>query len=189
MNTHIALNKLRSSNTSSTATSYRVSTKSVGGESTKIPNTSTSAPKKTAASFDKAVENAVYGYIRAIRALGRTDVNTAEIAKALAIPLKQVDLAASKLRNKGVKPRQNMVDHVKIPIKIIRGEKWGDLSSLSLTHRVCGETVHRYDDFSFAGEHRVRLYGFKKNVHWKTPEGTPLDVSAVSPQPPRRRKK
>ncbi len=51
----------------------------------------------------KGVENAVYGYIRAIRALGRTNITTGEISRALEIPLEQVDAAVSNLKNKGVK--------------------------------------------------------------------------------------
>jgi hypothetical protein len=48
--------------------------------------------------------------------------------------------------------------------------------------------------YSFAGGHRVRLYRFKDNVHWRIPAGVELDISRVDPttgngaaQPPRRR--
>ena len=41
--------------------------------------------KQTAARKSISVENAVYGHIRALRALGRTEVNTAEIAEALSL--------------------------------------------------------------------------------------------------------
>ena len=47
--------------------------------------------------------NAVYGYIRAIRALGRTGVNTSEIAAALSLPISTVNRAVSALRSQGVR--------------------------------------------------------------------------------------
>lgn len=51
----------------------------------------------------KALENAVYGHIRAVRALGRTQINASEIAAALSVPLSDVITAIAALRNKGVK--------------------------------------------------------------------------------------
>lgn len=51
----------------------------------------------------KNIEGAVYGYITAVRALGRVSINTAEIAKALKLPLTDVDKAAKRLTRKGVK--------------------------------------------------------------------------------------
>lgn len=54
-------------------------------------------------SSNSKVENAVYAYIRAIRALGRTTVNTTDIAKALHLNVSAVDQAISSLRQKGVK--------------------------------------------------------------------------------------
>jgi predicted transcriptional regulator len=47
--------------------------------------------------------NAVYGYIRAIRALGRTGINTSEIAAALSLPMSTVNQAVSSLRSQGVR--------------------------------------------------------------------------------------
>jgi hypothetical protein len=52
---------------------------------------------------NKRVENAVYAYIRAIRALGRTNVATSEVADALSLPVAQVNLAISALKKKGVR--------------------------------------------------------------------------------------
>lgn len=49
------------------------------------------------------IEKAVYAHIRAIRSLGRTTVNTAQIARALSVPIKDVDQAVAKLRTKGVR--------------------------------------------------------------------------------------
>jgi hypothetical protein len=47
--------------------------------------------------------DAVYGYMRAMRALGQTTVNTADIGKALGLPLRDVERAVIALRSKGVK--------------------------------------------------------------------------------------
>jgi hypothetical protein len=49
------------------------------------------------------VENAVYSHIRAVRALGRTKINSLEIAKALQLSLPMVQQALEKLADKGVK--------------------------------------------------------------------------------------
>jgi hypothetical protein len=51
----------------------------------------------------KALEAAVYLHIRAIRTMGRTSINTAEIADALAVSLDDVQRAISALKDKGVK--------------------------------------------------------------------------------------
>lgn len=51
----------------------------------------------------KNVENAIYSHIQAIRALGRTDINTTEIADALSLPVYIVNEAISSLERKGVK--------------------------------------------------------------------------------------
>jgi hypothetical protein len=51
----------------------------------------------------KSVENAVYAYIRAIRALGRTKISTGEIAEALLLPIEDVNSALSSLKRKGVR--------------------------------------------------------------------------------------
>jgi hypothetical protein len=49
------------------------------------------------------LKNAVYSHIRALRSLGRTSINTLEIATALSLPLKEVDRAVVALKSKGVK--------------------------------------------------------------------------------------
>jgi hypothetical protein len=75
-----------------------------------------------------------------------------------------------------------MSDRIRVPVKIVGTERWGQLNLLGDAHLICGETVKLKDEnFSFAGQHRVRLYSFKKNVHWKIPEGIPLDVADVAP--------
>lgn len=70
-----------------------------------------------------------------------------------------------------------------VPVVLINNERWADLKAIGQTHLVCGEKVECINSsFSAAGGHRVRVYRFKKNVHWKV-EGLELDVSDV----PRRR--
>ena len=85
-----------------------------------------------------------------------------------------------------------MRERVSIPIKVANKKKWGDLTVFGDSHEICGETVRETDSkYSFTGGHRVRLYKFKKNVHWKIPTGTDLDISSVPPgqNPPRRRQR
>jgi hypothetical protein len=75
-----------------------------------------------------------------------------------------------------------MPDYVRVPIKTVGAEKWGLLSLLSDSHLICGESVRQKDEnYSFAGQHRVRLYSFKKNVAFKIPEGVSLDIAGVPP--------
>jgi hypothetical protein len=52
---------------------------------------------------NKNVEAAVYSYIQALRALGKTQVNTAEIARALGLPVSIVDSVLPKLNEKGIR--------------------------------------------------------------------------------------
>jgi hypothetical protein len=59
------------------------------------------SPRRVAVS--KALENAVYSYIRAVRALGREQVTASEIASALSLSVSDVVKALVALRNKGVK--------------------------------------------------------------------------------------
>jgi hypothetical protein len=83
-----------------------------------------------------------------------------------------------------------MAEQVRVPVKIVGTERWGQLSLLGDAHLICGETVQLKDsNFSFAGVHRVRLYSFKKNVHWKIPADISLDIAAVNPAPAPRRTK
>lgn len=48
------------------------------------------------------IQNAIYGHIRALRSLGRTSINTLEIAQALSLPLREVHSALVSLKKKGV---------------------------------------------------------------------------------------
>ncbi len=49
------------------------------------------------------VQNAVYAHIRAIRALGRVQINTSEIADSLSLSVAEVNSALSFLKKKGVR--------------------------------------------------------------------------------------
>lgn len=83
-----------------------------------------------------------------------------------------------------------MTETISLPIKRVNGESWAEISAhgASSTHYLCGENVSQAKDLSFAGGHRVRLYKFKKNVHWKIPVGIDLDIADLLPaQAPRRR--
>jgi hypothetical protein len=74
-----------------------------------------------------------------------------------------------------------MASHLTVPIKTVGTDRWGQLNFFGETHLICGEWVKQKSDISFAGGHRVRLFSFKKNVHWKIPEGISLDVANVAP--------
>jgi hypothetical protein len=81
-----------------------------------------------------------------------------------------------------------MSNQVLVPTKVIDGVRWAELSLVAEHHLICGEIVKKKDEnFTIAGQHRVRLYSFKKNVHWRPAGGISLDVAAVPPaNPPRR---
>lgn len=77
-----------------------------------------------------------------------------------------------------------MVRRVYLPVKEIGGDLWAEISATgpSVSHEICGEQVKLSNSrFSFAGGHRVQLFKFKKNVHWKIPSGVTLDISDVTP--------
>jgi hypothetical protein len=84
-------------------------------------------------------------------------------------------------------------EFIKIPIKKVNNDRWGQLSFFGKRHVFCGETIRlKNESYSFAGGHRVRLYSAEGNVHWLIPEGIKLDISRVSiakelpTKPPRR---
>lgn len=78
-------------------------------------------------------------------------------------------------------PTLKKKEFVKVPTVVVNGEKWGDLSAFGGTHEICGTQVNSRKDISFKDGHRVRLYQFKKMVHWRIPKGTELDISDVEP--------
>jgi hypothetical protein len=79
-----------------------------------------------------------------------------------------------------------MRDKIELPIKVVNGERWADFTVYGKSHEICGTTVKSKADFSFAGEHRVRLFKFTSCVHWKLPSGV-IDITDVAPaEAPRR---
>jgi hypothetical protein len=73
-----------------------------------------------------------------------------------------------------------MPDRLTIPIKTWDKGKWGELNFYGNTHIICAERFTlKQENYTFVGNHRVRLYTLKNNVHWKIPSGTPLDISSV----------
>jgi hypothetical protein len=64
---------------------------------------STSCKPKAIPRAVRVLENAVYMHIRAIRTLGRTTINTTEIASALEVSLSDVESTLRSLEKKGVK--------------------------------------------------------------------------------------
>lgn len=76
-----------------------------------------------------------------------------------------------------------------VSLKDYNGDKWGDLAAIAVAHDICGEKVSQINgNFSFIGGHRVRLYRFKKNVHWLIPKGTDFEIGDLPQAPaPRRR--
>lgn len=79
-------------------------------------------------------------------------------------------------------------EFIKVPVKKVNSQPWGQLSLFGNQHEFCGEKIRLRDqNFSFAGGHRVRLYVAKGNVHWRIPEGVQLDITQVElANPPRR---
>jgi predicted Rossmann fold nucleotide-binding protein DprA/Smf involved in DNA uptake len=59
------------------------------------------APKRRVES--KRIESAVYAHIQAVRALGRTQIEPQEIARALGLSVQQVQSTVQALKQKGVK--------------------------------------------------------------------------------------
>lgn len=57
---------------------------------------------RTVAAQQRAYEKAIFWHIRAVRAMGRKNINTIEISRALTIPLAKVELAISALKDRGI---------------------------------------------------------------------------------------
>jgi len=68
-----------------------------------------------------------------------------------------------------------------MPVQRVNNDRWGQLSYFGSRHEFCCEEFRlKKENFSFAGEHRVRLYSAKGNVHWRIPQGVQLDISQVA---------
>lgn len=79
-----------------------LSSESTTDERISVSDTSTNSPRDIKRST-KSIESAVYAHIRAVRALGRDKINTADIAEALSIPVAEVNRAILSLSKRGVK--------------------------------------------------------------------------------------
>jgi predicted transcriptional regulator len=84
---------------SSTLNNLVLSSESTTKEKVHVTVPRTRIPRRA----NKSIENAIYAHIQAIRSLGRTAINTAEIAEALSLPVSTVNRAISALKKKGVK--------------------------------------------------------------------------------------
>jgi hypothetical protein len=54
---------------------------------------------------DPRIENAIFAYIQAKRALGSNTINSGDIATALGLPQRVVDQAVKRMTGRGVKIR------------------------------------------------------------------------------------
>jgi hypothetical protein len=52
------------------------------------------------------VQSAVYAHVRALRALGKTRVNSADIARSLGLSVREVEIAMVDLRDRGIKVKK-----------------------------------------------------------------------------------
>jgi hypothetical protein len=73
-----------------------------------------------------------------------------------------------------------MATHIKVPLVDYDGYQWAALAQFGKDHEIIGETFKcTNDQYSFRAGHRVRLFKVKKQVYWKIPAGTNLDISDV----------
>ena len=77
-------------------------TSSVSTEQTPVP-VSTEDPLERKVE-SKSIENAVLAHIRAVRALGREQINTVEVAEALNLSVRKVNSVLDQLKKRGVRP-------------------------------------------------------------------------------------
>ncbi len=87
---------------SAAGTYFFGATSSVSTEQTLVPVTTEDRLERKAES--KSIENAVLAHIRAVRALGREQINTADIAEALNLPVRKVNGVLDQLKKRGVRP-------------------------------------------------------------------------------------
>jgi hypothetical protein len=73
-----------------------------------------------------------------------------------------------------------MSERVVVPVRVHKNQKWGWLSGICPDHEIIGYDFKLVNpQYSFLGDHRVRLYKVKGNVHFKVPIGASFDISAV----------
>jgi DNA-binding MarR family transcriptional regulator len=92
--------KIAPSKTSSTATRYRAGRTFTAVESIQIQRMRAKPELQRSA---KNIEAAIYSYVRAVRALGKTQISTSEIAKALGLSVSDIGKVLPKLNDKGIK--------------------------------------------------------------------------------------
>jgi len=85
---------------SGTKTSVYVS---AGHSSTTSAILAPEGPAKRAKAPPKKLVDAVYAHVRALRSLGQTRINTADIADALSLNRREVERAISALEDRGVR--------------------------------------------------------------------------------------
>jgi hypothetical protein len=80
-----------------------------------------------------------------------------------------------------------MSEFVRVPTRLVRGQRWANFNFLANKHRLCAEKYNTIaENVSHVGGHRVRLYELKGNVHWMVPD-TVIDITDVAPaEAPRR---
>jgi len=68
-----------------------------------------------------------------------------------------------------------------LAVKEFKNEHWCGLSTLGVGGvDVVAEKYKKIDEhFSFEGNHRVRLFRFWDNVHFKVPTGVKLNIESV----------
>ena len=86
---------------SGTADSLQIASPSRTGDSIQVG--SVGGIRQTKPKTEKEIEGAIYSHIRAIRTLGKTKINTQEIAESLSLSVKDVNRAIMRLKNKGVR--------------------------------------------------------------------------------------
>jgi hypothetical protein len=70
-----------------------------------------------------------------------------------------------------------------IPIRMVGTARWGNLAAIAEAFEIVGEKFQQHKDFSFADQHRVRHFTFKKNVHIRITEAMELNIVGVAPDP------
>jgi hypothetical protein len=103
METRNPNNVIFSDTTTSTTTSAWMSQPTANNSTVIIASSAGLLGTKKEARAVIDIQGAVYSHIQAVRALGKKNINTEEIAKALSLPVESVNAAVAKLKDKGVR--------------------------------------------------------------------------------------
>lgn len=80
------------------------------------------------------------------------------------------------------------VGHIKIPVVIHKGTRWGALTEYGAEHHFIGSKVVAKGQMTFIGDHKVYKARITDKVHWRIPPRVEADISEVAPgSTPRRR--